>query len=44
VKGESTVSVEPALHAIAGQEAILYAGAGVTIDSIPEREWEEIEL
>ena len=27
-----------------GQKAILYAGAGVTIDSIPEKEWEETEL
>lgn len=26
------------------QEAILYAGAGVTLDSTPEREWEETEL
>ncbi|MEL6537509.1 MAG: chorismate-binding protein [Bacteroidota bacterium] len=27
-----------------GQEAILYAGAGVTIDSNPQKEWEETEL
>nr|WKN38917.1 chorismate-binding protein [Tunicatimonas sp. TK19036] len=26
------------------QQAILYAGAGVTIDSEPEREWEETEM
>jgi len=25
-------------------EAILYAGAGVTVDSIPEKEWEETEM
>ena len=27
-----------------GDKAVLYAGAGVTIDSIPEKEWEETEL
>lgn len=27
-----------------GDKAILYAGAGVTADSIPEREWEETEM
>ncbi len=27
-----------------GQQAILYAGAGVTIDSEPHREWEETEM
>lgn len=27
-----------------GTKAILYAGAGVTIDSIPEKEWQETEL
>lgn len=26
------------------KKAILYAGAGVTIDSIPEKEWEETEM
>jgi isochorismate synthase len=26
------------------KELILYAGAGITQDSIPEREWEETEL
>ncbi|HZI24529.1 MAG TPA: chorismate-binding protein, partial [Chryseolinea sp.] len=26
------------------QKAILYAGAGITQDSIPEKEWEETEL
>jgi isochorismate synthase len=25
-------------------EAVLYAGAGVTIDSVPEQEWEETEM
>ena len=29
---------------IARDHLILYAGAGVTIDSIPEKEWEETEL
>jgi isochorismate synthase len=29
---------------IAGHSGILYAGAGVTIDSIPEREWAETEM
>lgn len=27
-----------------GDKAILYAGAGVTVDSIPEQEWEETEM
>jgi isochorismate synthase len=26
------------------KEAVLYAGAGVTIDSVPEAEWEETEM
>ena len=26
------------------KEAMLYAGAGITQDSIPEKEWEETEL
>lgn len=29
---------------LAAQEALLYAGAGVTHDSIPEKEWEETEI
>lgn len=29
---------------IADQHAIIYAGAGVTSDSIPEKEWEETEM
>ena len=29
---------------ICGNEAIVYAGAGVTIDSIPEMEWSETEM
>lgn len=29
---------------LAGSQAILYAGAGVTADSIPEGEWEETEI
>ena len=29
---------------IAGSRGILYAGAGVTIDSIPEKEWAETEI
>lgn len=29
---------------LCGDEAILYAGAGVTIDSIPEKEWAETEM
>ncbi len=29
---------------IISQKAILYAGAGVTIDSIPEKEWNETEM
>jgi isochorismate synthase len=29
---------------IGQEEATLYAGAGVTEDSIPQNEWEEIQL
>jgi isochorismate synthase len=29
---------------LAGSHALLYAGAGVTIDSVPENEWEETEM
>ncbi|HEX8039033.1 MAG TPA: chorismate-binding protein [Chryseosolibacter sp.] len=29
---------------ISGNQGILYAGAGVTIDSVPEKEWEETEM
>ena len=29
---------------VCGSEAVLYAGAGVTIDSIPEKEWAETEM
>lgn len=29
---------------ICGSEAIVYAGAGITIDSIPEKEWTETEM
>lgn len=29
---------------VAGQLGILYAGAGVTADSIPEKEWDETEM
>lgn len=29
---------------VTGTEGILYAGAGVTIDSVPEKEWEETEI
>jgi isochorismate synthase len=29
---------------LAGEHGVLYAGAGVTVDSIPEKEWEETEI
>jgi isochorismate synthase len=29
---------------VLGNQAVCYAGAGVTIDSIPEKEWEETEI
>ncbi|HEU5148344.1 MAG TPA: chorismate-binding protein [Chryseosolibacter sp.] len=29
---------------LAGNEAILYAGAGITIDSVPDKEWAETEM
>ncbi len=46
------VNIEQASHIfvnlrcmqIAGKQAILYAGAGITEDSIPEKEWQETEI
>jgi isochorismate synthase len=29
---------------MSGNQAVLYAGAGVTIDSLPEKEWAETEM
>ena len=44
VKGESTMFVNLRCMQLLNKKAILYAGAGVTIDSDPEKEWEETEL
>ncbi|OJJ16258.1 hypothetical protein BKI52_33735 [marine bacterium AO1-C] len=46
------VNIEQASHIfvnlrcmqIAGKQAILYAGAGITEDSMPEKEWKETEI
>lgn len=44
VNNESHVFVNLRCMQLLGDKAILYAGAGVTIDSIPEKEWEETEM
>ncbi|MGE0590021.1 MAG: chorismate-binding protein [Cyclobacteriaceae bacterium] len=43
-KGESNLFVNLRCMQWSNSEAELYAGAGVTIDSIPEAEWEETEM
>lgn len=44
VNGESSLFVNLRTVRITKGKATLYAGAGITEDSIPEREWEETEL
>jgi isochorismate synthase len=44
VKGNIDIFVNLRCMQVLEQKAILYAGAGVTIDSIPEQEFEETEM
>ncbi len=44
IEGETTIFVNLRTASFKGDQAILYAGAGVTEDSDPEKEWEETEL
>lgn len=44
VHEETSIYVNLRTASLVGENAILYAGAGVTEDSDPEKEWEETEL
>lgn len=44
IEGETAVFVNLRCAKLLADHAVLYAGAGVTEDSIPEKEWEETEL
>jgi isochorismate synthase len=44
IEGETSIFVNLRTASFNGGRAILYAGAGVTEDSDPEKEWEETEL
>lgn len=44
IEDETSIYVNLRTASILGDKAILYAGAGVTEDSDPEKEWEETEL
>ncbi|RZS96335.1 chorismate-binding protein [Cecembia calidifontis] len=44
VEEETSIYVNLRTARLTDKEAFLYAGAGVTEDSIPEKEWEETEL
>jgi isochorismate synthase len=44
IEGETSIFVNLRTASFKGENAILYAGAGVTEDSDPEKEWEETEL
>ncbi len=44
IQDETSIYVNLRTAALRGDHAILYAGAGVTEDSDPEKEWEETEL
>ncbi|MDN3202632.1 chorismate-binding protein [Algoriphagus sediminis] len=41
---ETSIYVNLRTASLTGKEAIVYAGAGITEDSDPEKEWEETEL
>ena len=43
-RNQSSIFVNIRCMQLITNEAILYAGAGVTIDSIPDKEWEETEM
>ncbi|MEB2785463.1 chorismate-binding protein [Algoriphagus persicinus] len=44
IQGETSIYVNLRTASLVKNKAILYAGAGVTEDSDPEKEWEETEL
>jgi isochorismate synthase len=44
IEGETNIYVNLRTARLTQHEAFLYAGAGVTEDSIPEKEWEETEM
>lgn len=44
INQETSIFVNLRTACIEGEKAVLYAGAGVTEDSDPEKEWEETEL
>ncbi|WP_332912324.1 chorismate-binding protein [Algoriphagus boritolerans] len=44
IEAETTIFVNLRTASFVGNKAILYAGAGVTEDSDPDKEWEETEL
>jgi isochorismate synthase len=44
IEGETSIYVNLRTASLSRDQAILYAGAGVTADSDPEQEWEETEL
>lgn len=44
IEGETSIYVNLRTASLGKDQAILYAGAGVTADSDPEQEWEETEL
>jgi isochorismate synthase len=44
IDGETSIFVNLRTASFKGTKAILYAGAGVTEDSDPDKEWEETEL
>lgn len=44
IEGETSIYVNLRTASLFNNKAILYSGAGVTEDSIPEKEWEETEF
>jgi isochorismate synthase len=44
INQETSIFVNLRTASIEGDKAVLYAGAGVTEDSDPEKEWEETDL
>lgn len=44
IKDDTDLFVNLRCMQMSGNQAVLYAGAGVTIDSVPEKEWEETEM
>ena len=44
IEQETSIYVNLRTASLGREQALLYAGAGVTEDSVPEKEWEETEL